>query len=227
MKGLACLLLVTVLVSISQSSVGAEFQFKCPEQMTPQERKKQTEEFWDYCRKEHPDWTIGDLMDYEAKLLEENGCGQPSGGPGTSAKADGHTRYLCVGKNGERHFSFERSAGCKEIRLERGWVNFSLDPSAIVDVKSGSVVSEPDGKTVWVRFYLASVYDSEDGIWSYDYVESMHKFYCGREKTSLVKGTYKLDGRTVHVQPESESVIETVDPGTLNEALYDSVCGRR
>ena len=55
-------------------------------------------------------------------------------------------------------------------------------------------------------------------------VESMHKFYCGREKTSLIKGTYMLDGKTVYVQPESESVTETVDPGTANEALYDFVC---
>ena len=227
MKSLLSFFLFAALVSINQLSLSAEFQFKCPESLTVQERKKNAEEFWDYCRKEHPDWTIRDVIDYRMKLLEEHGCSRTLENIRTSAEADKSSRYLCVEENGQRYFSSQRSDKCKEIKLEQGWENFSLIPSAIVDIKAGSLISEPDGKTIWVRFYLAGVYAGVDGRWNYDYVESMNKFYCGKQETRLINGTYKLGGKTVHIRPESESVAESVDPGTLNEAFYNFLCEDR
>ncbi len=140
------------------------------------------------------------------------------------ATADQSKRYVCANKNGERHFTETYGKGCNEIQLEHGWKNFDVLPSAIIDIKPGNIISEPDGKTIWMRFYLAEIADDVNGKWQYDHVESLHKFYCGKRETRLIKGTYKLRGKTVYVRSSRESVMESVDPRTVNDAIYRSLC---
>jgi tetratricopeptide (TPR) repeat protein len=72
---LKTLLFVIVLILGCQSGLCREFPFKCPEDIaSPAERSRQTDAFWDYCRAEHPDWTLGQLMDYQYDLLVKNNC---------------------------------------------------------------------------------------------------------------------------------------------------------
>ena len=141
---------------------------------------------------------------------------------GASASPGG--RYLCTEKTGQRHFASERSNGCEEIKLEPGWDNFGAVPSALVDVDPKSIVSQPDGKSMRVRFYLADVASDVNGKWKYDFLESTNKFYCGKRETRLSTGTYKLGGKVVYERSPTEAVSESVDAGTLNEALYQFLC---
>jgi hypothetical protein len=140
------------------------------------------------------------------------------------ASAEESTRWVCADKKGDRRFTESYANGCKEIKLEQGWKNFMVAPSAIVDIKPGDVLSERDGITVWMRFYLAEEADDAKGRWAYDYLESLHKFYCGKRETILIKGTYKLQGETVYVRSAGDSITEKVDPGTVNEAVYRALC---
>jgi len=133
-------------------------------------------------------------------------------------------RYYCIQENRQGYFSSEQSSGCKKVQLEEGWVNFMLIRPVIVDIKPESGISELDGKSIWVRFYLAEPVISADGRWEYDFIESLHKFYCGKGETRLIRGTYKLGGKTVYNRPEAEAITETVDSGTVNEDLYNFVC---
>ncbi|WP_324080214.1 hypothetical protein [Geomonas sp.] len=139
------------------------------------------------------------------------------------SSAEDSKRYVCTGTKGERRFTETSISGCQEIPLEQGWRNFLVAPSAIVDIKPG-VLSEGDGVTLWMRFYLAEEADDAKGRWAYDYLESLHKFYCGKRETVLIKGTYKLKGETVFVRSAGDSIIEKVDAGTVNEAIYLAVC---
>lgn len=140
------------------------------------------------------------------------------------ASAEGARRYRCTDSNGERRFTQTHEKGCEEIRLGRGWKNFGVLPSAIVDIRPADIISVGDARSIWVRFYLAQVAQDVHGKWRYDYVESQHRFFCGKRETRLVRGTYKLHNRTVYLKRPQEAVNESVDPGTVNEALYRFVC---
>ena len=225
------LLLVGIILT-SRVLWSAEFEFKCPEDLTAKERHEHVKAFMDHCVKEHPDWKIRDVAHYRMKLLAEHNCTQTlenirrhnqeeDNRPGKAK------RYHCTKINGQRYFSSEQSGACEENKLEQGWLNFAFIPSAIVDIKSKSGISEPDGKSIWLRFYLAEPIVDVAGRWKYDFVESLNKFYCGKRETRLVKGTYRLGGKTVYSRPEAEGINETVDPGTLNEKLYNVLCQSR
>src|SRR5690349_18436657 len=90
------------------------------------------------------------------------------------SSAEESKRYVCTGTKGERRFTETSAKGCQEIELEQGWRNFLVAPSAIVDIKQG-VLSEGDGVTLWMRFFLAEEADDVKGRWAYDYLESLHK----------------------------------------------------
>ncbi|HJV67437.1 MAG TPA: hypothetical protein VJ550_17000 [Geomonas sp.] len=140
------------------------------------------------------------------------------------AAAEEGKRYVCTDKKGDRRFTEQYAGGCQEIPLEPGWKNFGVTPSVIVDIKPGDVISERDGITVWMRFFLAEDADDVKGKWVYDYVESLNKFYCGKRETTLIEGTYKFQGETVYVRSPKESITETVDPGTVNDSIYRALC---
>jgi len=68
--------LILLLIAVSLPSVCfSDFQFKCPENLsTDEERKQSMKDFLDYCIKYHPNWTLKDSINYRLKLLEKHNC---------------------------------------------------------------------------------------------------------------------------------------------------------
>lgn len=73
---LSSFLLLAGILLMNQVSWSADFQFKCPESMTTEERDEHYNEFLAYCVKEHPNWTVREVIKYRMKLLEEHNCEQ-------------------------------------------------------------------------------------------------------------------------------------------------------
>ena len=75
-KVLSSFLVVLLFVLVAYPSHGAEFRFKCPENLSNEERDRSYQQFLDYCAKEHPNWTLREVADYRMKLLTKHNCRQ-------------------------------------------------------------------------------------------------------------------------------------------------------
>lgn len=203
--------------------------FRCPESMSSDKaRNEAMQSFGAWIQKAHPNWSISDVVGFRMKLLKQNNCVKTLSNIQSSVRleANGSVRNLCVDTDGKRYFHREPTSNCTAIPLENGWVNIYTSSEVIVDVMPSTVVKEKDGTKLWTQFFLADAIPSDDGAWRYNEVRSISKFYCEKRQTRLIQGTYSLDGRRVYERASTEAITEEIDPQTINNTLYENVCGK-
>jgi hypothetical protein len=138
------------------------------------------------------------------------------------AEAGGRIRFLCSDENGNKYFTQKANQNCLMNVLEDGWLNISGSPNVVADVMPSTMVREQDGTKVWTQIFLPSAVSGGD--WSYNYMKGVSKFYCGKRQTRLIQATYVLDGKRVYERGSPESIIEEIEPGTVNDDIYSYVC---
>lgn len=201
--------------------------FRCPEDLpTDKAREKSVQTFLTWVQQSHPNLTIRKTVELRAKLLEEHYCEKTLANMRSSSALveNGSPRNLCTSDDGRRYFSDELAAHCVPVPLEHGWANFHSEPKVVVDVMPSKRVKERDGTKIWAQFFLAEPVPSDDGRWSYDYVKSITKYFCGTKQQLLIQGTYSLKGSRVYERSATESLMEEIEPGTLAEGLYNYAC---
>lgn len=201
--------------------------FQCPENLTTaQDQKNSLQEFLNWAQKKYPDLTVAKVVELRTKLLKEHHCNK------TLAKIQesSHevqaqnpiTRYQCLKNNGGLYFSTVRNEKCKSIQLEAGWENFLTEEGFMVDINPSKIVREKDGAKIWARFYLAQ--PSSGGSFTYNYVQSVTKYFCQSKQQLLIQGTYRLNGAVRFERLSTEAVMEEIEPGTISELLLNYVC---
>lgn len=141
-----------------------------------------------------------------------------------SLAAKGRFRSLCTSEDKKKYFSKGLIRDCLINFREEGWVNFYMSPHVIVDIIPNRMVREKDGIKIWAQFFMADPVDSNNGEWHYDYVKSISKYYCGKKQTRMIQATYSLNGRNVYERSSMDSILEEIEPETINESLYNYVC---
>lgn len=227
------ILLMVFISAIATATTSAASQnypknFKCPESLPTDEAKQEAlNDFLLWAQKQHKDWTLEQIIKLRVDLLNKYQCNQTLSNIKSSeleTKIESPVRNLCTMPNGKKYFTNQQGKSCTPVPLEAGWINFSTSPSFIVDIMPDKMVKEDDGTKVWTQFFLAESVESDDGKWKYDQVKNISKFFCKKKQTLLIQGTYSQRGSRVYERSSRESMIEEIEPGTINESLYEFVC---
>ena len=133
-------------------------------------------------------------------------------------------RGLCESTDGMKYFSTKIDKKCLVNVREDGWTTLIFYPNIIVDYSPASRVQEADGVKVWLQFFLSSPSSGKEGVWNYNSMRGVTKFYCGRRQIKLMQATYIMDGKTVYERLVDEAIMEELEPGTVNEELYAFLC---
>jgi hypothetical protein len=201
--------------------------FRCPESLpTDQARMDEALRFLFWAKQRHPDLTVSKIAELRVKFLEEHHCDKAlkNLSAPSALEKNNSTRNLCIANDGSRYFSAEPASHCTPVPLDRGWVNFHSEANILMDIMPAKIVKERDGTKIWAQFFIAQPVPSDDGKWSYDYVKSITKFFCGKKQQLLIQGTYSLNGRRVYERSSAESIVEEIEPGTLAEDVYRYAC---
>lgn len=201
--------------------------FQCPENMATEDDKKNAiKEFLTWAQNKYPDLTIAKVVGLRTKLLKEHHCNKAPANTqefSREAKAENlNTRYQCLRNDGSLYFSTVGKKKCKSIPLEAEWKNFLTEEGFMVDINQSKIVKEKEGAKIWTRFYLAQ--SSSGGSFTYNYVQSVTKYFCQTKQQLLIQGTYRLNGAVQHERLSTESVMEEIEPGTISELILNYVC---
>ncbi len=132
--------------------------------------------------------------------------------------------YLCVNGNEDKYISRRKTANCVPYTVPKGWITIMATENDIVDIMPNTIVREKDGAKIWAHFYSTYISYLGNSNLQYDGVKSISKYYCNSKRTKLIQATYTLGLDVVYERLENESIMEEIEPGTVNEKLYEYVC---
>lgn len=132
--------------------------------------------------------------------------------------------YLCLSDNGEKYFSGKNTDTCGPYTVPKGWITVMATENDIVDIMPNTIIREKDGVKIWAHFYSAQPSSMGNDDIQYDGMKSISKYYCKKKQTRMIQATYTLGRDVVYERLENEAITEEIEPGTVNEKIYEYVC---
>lgn len=132
--------------------------------------------------------------------------------------------YLCLSDNGGKYISHKNTDTCVPYTVPKGWITVMATENDIVDIMPNTIVREKDGVKIWAHFYSAQPSTMENNDIQYDGVKSISKYYCNKKQTRMIQATYTLGRTIVYERLANEAIMEEIEPGTVNEKIYEYVC---
>jgi len=132
--------------------------------------------------------------------------------------------YLCLDADNKKYISYEYTDTCVDYTVPDGWITVMATENNIVDIMPNTIVREKDGVKIWAHFYSAQLNSMGKNDIQYDGMKSISKFYCKKKQTKMIQATYTLGRDVVYERLEDEAIMEEIEPGTVNEKIYEYVC---
>lgn len=219
-------ILITFQVLLMHSSFAETMPvFQCPENLPSEEARHAANlEFINWALKNYKNLSPDKFVDLRMDSLEKNNCMQTLANIRAQPRS-AHSRFSCVDKDNSHYYSKEPKANCVFHTLEAQWENLLVSHTVIVDYIPSKIVKDKDGsKKIWLKFYFANIRQAVEGSWSYDQVKSLNRYYCNQRQTVLIQGTYTLNGKVVHERRADVSILEEIEPNTINDTILDTIC---
>ena len=206
-------------------------QFRCPESLANDKERElniNDTNVWFATNSGQP-LTLNNLITFRMKMLTEHNCtvtlNNIAKQNATSANNTSQPgRYLCKTTNGTKTFDKENMGNCISMPLEKDWKNIVFSNVAVVDVLPSKIVREGDNVKIWSQFYLAKTYAYTNPQFNYDRLKQISRFLCKSKQVQLIQGTYMLGEKVMYDRLSNEMITEEIEPGTINETIYNYAC---